>query len=371
MYENKSWSAGIGRWVGVQVNIHVMLLLFIAFIFSVQCQYAEFFSTDKMGTALVTTLVLLVSVIAHEMGHLFALSNLGGSVSRIVLTPWGGNSEIELPENPWAQLIVALAGPFVNLAAFSFTAVLLLQTNMASFPDLIIPLSPHSFDTNNGAVSLMKIVAWINFCLLAINLIPCFPFDGAQIVRSSLELFQLDVSKLRSESAIMVLGNGVAIGIFGAALFLIDYHRSPVQPIWFYVMATGVALYFASRYSFEVETRKASDRIAKQDWDFSQLASDAAFYGVQDDYRSHLDEPSNEDMISQSQWMTEKQEARQRELREREYQEDRKADEILQKIHIGGQGIKGLDEDERAILNRVSDRLRRRRSAEQEIYGDI
>ncbi|MDB4766820.1 site-2 protease family protein, partial [bacterium] len=136
MYENNSWSAGIGRWVGIQVNIHVMLLLFIAFIFSVQYQYADFFSTDKMGTALVTTLVLLVSVIAHEIGHLFALSNLGGSVNRIVLTPWGGNSEMELPENPWAQLIVTLAGPFVNLAAFLFASVLLLQTNMASFPDL-------------------------------------------------------------------------------------------------------------------------------------------------------------------------------------------------------------------------------------------
>ncbi|MDB4766880.1 hypothetical protein OAG71_04250, partial [bacterium] len=168
-----------------------------------------------------------------------------------------------------------------------------------------------------------------------------------------------------------VLGNGVAIGIFGVALFLVDYQRSPVQPIWFYVMATAIALYFASRYSFEVETKKAADKIAKQDWDFSQLASDAAFYGVQDDYLSHLDEPSNEDMISQSQWMTEKQEARQREIREREFQEDRKADEILQKIHLGGEGIKGLNEDERAILNRVSDRLRRRRSAEQEIYGDI
>lgn len=371
MNENNSWSAGIGRWVGVQVNIHVMLFLFVAFIFSVQCQNADMISRDQMGTAMVTTLVLLLSVIAHEIGHLFAIANLGGSVNRIVLTPWGGNSEIRLPENPWAQVIVAAAGPFVNLAAFLFTSALLMQTNISGLFELISPLNPHSFDASAGAVSLFKIAAWINFYLLAINLIPCFPFDGAQLVRSGLELLHLNVSKIRSECAIMVLGNGFALGIFGSAFFLLDYDRSPVQPIWFYVMAAGIALYFASRYSFEIEVQKVTDAYSSQDWDFGHLAADAAFYGAADDYRSHLDEPSAEDMISQSQWMTEKQEARQRERLEREYQEDRTADEILKKIHRGGEGMSGLSEDERAILNRVSDRLRRRRSAEQEIYGDI
>jgi len=169
----------------------------------------------------------------------------------------------------------------------------------------------------------------------------------------------------------MVLGNGVGIGIIGSAFFLMDYDRSLIRPVWFFVMSFGIALYFASRYSFEIETKDLESPYANQDWDFGQLASDAAFYGSSDDFHSHLDEPSDEDMISQSQWMTEKQEARQREIREREYQEDRKADEILQKIHKGGKGMEGLSENDRAVLNRVSDRLRRRRSAEQEIYGDI
>ena len=371
MNENNSWSAGIGRWVGVQVNIHVIFFLVVAFIFAIQWQHAHSLSHDQMGTALVTSLVLLFSVVAHEVGHMFSLMNLGGRVKQVVLTPWGGNSDIELPENPWAQLIITASGPFVNLAIFMFSAALLLQTNMGSLEDIINVLRPHSFNTSAGAVSLFKIAAWVNFYLFAINLIPCFPFDGAQLVRSSLELMGLNVSKLRSECAIMVLGNGAAMGIVGLAFFLLDFSHGPVRPMWFFVMSAGIILYFASRYSFEVESKKALASYSKQEWDFDKLASDAAFYGVSDDYHSGLDDPSGEDMISQSQWMTEKQEARQRELVEQEFQEDRKADEILQKLHISGMGMDGLNAEERAILNRVSDRLRRRRSAEQEIYGDI
>ncbi len=361
----------MGRWVGVQVNIHVMFFLFVAFIFSVQWQHAGVSSGHLTGTALVTALILLLSVIGHEIGHVFALANLGGSVEEIVLTPWGGNSKFQLPDNPWAQLIVTLAGPFVNLAAFLFISALLVQSNMGSLSDFVNPLQPHSFDASTAAVSGFKIAAWINFHLLVINLIPCFPFDGTQIVRSSLDLFQLNVSKIRSECAIMVLGNGIAIGIFGAALFLLDFKRSPIEPMWFYVMATGITLYFASRYSFEVEVNKAVEASAKQNWEFSQLASDAALYDATENFHSDLNDPTSEDLISQSQWMTEKQEARRRAIREREYQEDRLADEILKKIHHEGTGLSGLSDNERAILNRVSDRLRRRRSSEHEIYGDI
>ena len=370
MNENNSWSAGVGRWMGVQVNIHVMFFLAVAFIFSVQWQYAHLISKDQIGTALITSLVLLASVIAHEVGHIFALTNLGGSTKQIVLTPWGGNSNFQLPENPWAQLIITASGPFVNFGIFLFTAVLLIQSNMGGLQDIISPMDPHSFSNSTGAVSLFKIAAWINFYLFVINLIPCFPFDGAQLVRSTLELMRLNVSKLRSESAIMVLGNGFAIGLFGLSLLLLDLHKGPVRPVWFYVMAAGIALYFAARYSFEIESKRAIADIENQDWEFDQLTSDHSFYGMED-LRSPLDAPSSEDMISQSQWMTEKQEARQREIEEREHLEDRRADEILKKIHMGGKGIAGLDHEERAILNRVSDRIRRRRSADQEIYGDI
>ncbi len=371
MNENNSWSAGIGRWVGVEVNIHVIFFLVVAFLFAVQWQHAHALSHDQMGTALVTSLVLLMSVVAHEIGHMFSLVNLGGGVNKIVLTPWGGNSDVDLPENPWAQLIVTASGPFVNLAIFMFSAALLLQTNMGSLGDFINVLRPHSFDATSGAVSLFKIAAWVNFYLFVVNLIPCFPFDGAQVVRSILELLGLDVSKIRSECAIMVLGNAVAMVTVGLALFLLDFKHGPVQPMWFFVMSAGIVLYFASRYSFELESKKALANHNTQEWDFDKLAADAAFYGVSDDYHSGLDDPSGEDMISQSQWMTEKQEARQRELMEQESHEDRKADEILEKLHVSGMGIEGLNADERAILNRVSDRLRRRRSAEQEIYGDI
>ena len=60
-----------------------------------------------------------------------------------------------------------------------------------------------------------------------------------------------------------------------------------------------------------------------------------------------------------SQWLTEKQEEREREEREIETREAKVADEILKKLHRDG--IESLSEEEKGILNRVSARIRRRR----------
>ena len=116
------------------------------------------------------------------------------------------------------------------------------------------PFQPNVYMFSDGAVSLIKIIAWVNFQLLVVNLIPCFPFDGAELVRSMLELLQLDDSKLRSESAIMVIGNGCAFGLIGFAWLLYGQKTGPVEPVWFIMLAAGISMYFAARYSLDQET---------------------------------------------------------------------------------------------------------------------
>ena len=64
------------------------------------------------------------------------------------------------------------------------------------------------------------------------------------------------------------------------------------------------------------------------------------------------------DADSISQWLQEKQEAREQIEREIEAEEERRVDSILKKV--SKRGMDSLDDDERQLLQRVSDRYRRR-----------
>lgn len=369
MNENHSWSASVGRWMGVKVCVHVLLFLFVAAIFCVQYQHLHVLSRDMMGTALMTSMVILCSVIFHEIAHVYALTSLGGHPRRIVLTPWGGNSKFHMPQEPIAKLIVRAAGPFANMAVFLICSVLLLQGGQSDMLSLMNPFQPNVYMFSDGAVSLIKIIAWVNFQLLVVNLIPCFPFDGAELVRSMLELLQLDDSKLRSESAIMVIGNGCAFGLIGFAWLLYGQKTGPVEPVWFIMLAAGISMYFAARYSLEQETAELIEdqALMGQDWDFDPyLPQESSFFGLspegdfQDLARAAMEES---DSVTQSQWMIENQRARAARELEQETYEAHQADTILEKLHNGG-GIASLSEEEREVLNRVSRRLRRQRERE-------
>ena len=160
MMDNISWSASAGRWMGIPVRIHLLLFLFIALIFGIQTNYPN---QSVLGTAFVTALCVVVCILMHELAHVFALTNLGGLVNNIVLTPWGGNSDFSLPEDSRGQAIVHLAGPFFNGCMFALGAGLLLQaeTNV-TISDLMNPFAPIPFNINNWEVSLLKIASWVS-----------------------------------------------------------------------------------------------------------------------------------------------------------------------------------------------------------------
>ena len=367
MNDNYNWSASIGRWMGVKVSLHVLLFLFVAAIFCVQYQHLDALTKDMRGTALVTCFVVLLSVAFHEIAHVYALINLGGAVRKVVLTPWGGNSDFEMPQEPLAKLIIRLAGPFASATTFLGASILLIQSGHNNVVGLMNPFHPHVYLFSNSAISMLEIVAWTNFQLLMVNLLPCFPFDGAQLVRSVLELLRLDDSKLRSESAIMVIGNGCALGVVGMAWLLYGQKAGPIEPIWFIMLAAGIALYFSSGYSFHRETTNLKEEVSQHDsdWDFDLFTHEASFFGIPNDsnylYEDHMTALGDDD-TTHSQWMQEKQRSRDQLEQEREIQEANQADQILEKLHSGG--ISSLSDEEQDVLNRVSRRLRKRRETE-------
>ncbi len=349
MNDNYSWSLGFGRWVGVPVRVHALFFLFIAVIFCVEWNHNDAQSM-LLGTAIVTSLVLFVSVLIHELAHVFAISNLGGSVNTIVLTPWGGNSDLTLPSQPSSRTLVHLFGPFVNCAIFLLGAALLIQTNNADLESLINPFHPQAFHTATWEVCLLKIVTWINFQLMIVNLIPCFPFDGAGAVRSTVSSLNIDIPVSRVEAAVRVMGNAVALTMIGLAWLLRDQTHGPIEPIWFLLVTAGIALYFAARYSYFLETSDFDPQ-----WDEMEM-------GIE--HESLFDESSffpleHSENTAYSKWLVEKQEARMRDELRIEQEEQDRSDKILAKLH--SEGMNSLSEEERSLLQRVSERIRRKR----------
>jgi Zn-dependent protease len=109
-----------------------------------------------------------------------------------------------IPDKPWQELIVAVAGPLVNVVIAS---ALFLVTNVsAAFQDVDLLDSPR--------IDLLYKVAWANLFLVAFNLIPAFPMDGGRVLRA---LLAMAMPYARATEIAARIGQGVAVlfAIFG------------------------------------------------------------------------------------------------------------------------------------------------------------
>jgi Zn-dependent protease len=118
-------------------------------------------------------LALFLIVLMHEFGHQLACRSVGGKTHDIILWPLGGVAFVTPPQRPGAQLWSIVAGPLVNVILFPILSVIvMLARNVA----------PLGADWYAFLVNI-----WIiNIVLLVFNLLPIFPLDGGQILRSLL-----------------------------------------------------------------------------------------------------------------------------------------------------------------------------------------
>src|SRR5205823_14304392 len=109
-----SWSLPIFRIAGIQLRIHITFLLLIGWL--AVGYYAQGGSAIALRRILFV-LLLFLCVVLHEFGHAFAAKAFGINTPDITLLPIGGVARLErMPEEPVQELIIAMAGPLVNVA---------------------------------------------------------------------------------------------------------------------------------------------------------------------------------------------------------------------------------------------------------------
>ena len=169
-----SWSLNIGKVAGTVVRIHLTFLMFLAWIFA-----AEYASAGSAAAwdGLLFMVLLFLCVLLHEFGHIFTARAFGVATPYVTLLPIGGVAQLErIPEEPWEEFLIAIAGPLVNVAI----AVVL----VVAFGAALEPSAASAVD--NMAIPLVDRLAAVNLFLAVFNMIPAFPMDGGRVLRALL-----------------------------------------------------------------------------------------------------------------------------------------------------------------------------------------
>ena len=175
-----AWSLNVGSIAGTAVRIHVTFLLLLAWI-----GFSAFQSGGSQAavSGVAFIILLFACVLAHEFGHIFMARRFGIPTPDVTLLPIGGVATLErMPETPREQLLVAIAGPAVNVV---IAAALLLWLALTANPAEVATGMSKVEDPN---VSLLARLAAANIVLVVFNLIPAFPMDGGRVLNALLAM---------------------------------------------------------------------------------------------------------------------------------------------------------------------------------------
>jgi stage IV sporulation protein FB len=190
------WSFRLGRLWGTEIKVHVTFFILLAY------QAVNGYTSGALPGAARESIALLAlfgCVVMHEFGHIRMAARFGIQTPDVILLPIGGLARLaRMPDEPRQELLIALAGPAVNLVIagllFAFFA---LRGDLASL-HLGLESPP----------PLLPYLLVANVVLLVFNLIPAFPMDGGRVLRAIL------ASRLGIQRATRIastVGQGLAV----------------------------------------------------------------------------------------------------------------------------------------------------------------
>ena len=196
----------IGRVAGISIEVHWTFTLLLIWVVFLDIQRGGTLASSLMNITLI--ILLFVCVVLHELGHALTAKRMNINTKQITLLPIGGVAALEkMPEKPSEELLVALAGPAVNVVL----ALILL---------LIVPIKRYmamdaaaleSFFTTPGWETLLVYLLIANVMLVLFNMIPAFPMDGGRVLRAILS-YRMD--RIQATDIAASLGQVISVIFF-------------------------------------------------------------------------------------------------------------------------------------------------------------
>ncbi len=162
-------------------------------------------------------MALFGCVLLHEYGHALTARRYGIRTRDIVLLPIGGMARLErMPEKPVQELVVAIAGPLVNLAIAILLAIaigFLAQPDQLEALRLSIQAEAAGETSAETGIEVTKLLQYGimltlgNLVLVIFNMIPAFPMDGGRVFRA---LLSMRIGRPRATKIAAWVGQGIA-----------------------------------------------------------------------------------------------------------------------------------------------------------------
>jgi len=211
-------SLKLGRLFGIDLFVHGTFWLLPAFVL-----FGGLAAGGDVALDLAVLFAVFGSVALHEYGHAVAAAWYGIRTRDITLYPIGGVARLEgMPDRAWPEIVIALAGPAVNVAIAAVLGTLMVAGG-------VVGASSLAGDSFAGDFLTRLLTA--NVGLVLFNLIPAFPMDGGRVLRAGVHLFADRVTATEVATTVGtviaglmvvagVAGAGPMLAVIGAAVFL-------------------------------------------------------------------------------------------------------------------------------------------------------
>ncbi len=199
------------RIAGIDIGIHyTWIFIFIFFTWTLSQNFAAMYPDWSVAaqwiSGTITSLMLFISVLIHEMAHSLVAKSKGLPVHSITLFILGGVSNLEEePKKPMVEFTMAIVGPAASL--------------LLALIFWVITLAAGTPNADQPVIVIISFLAWINLVLGIFNLLPGFPMDGGRVLRSIIWGSTGNLTKATNVASF--IGQGFGWLLIGYGIYLI------------------------------------------------------------------------------------------------------------------------------------------------------
>jgi stage IV sporulation protein FB len=362
MSDPLSWSPiSLGRWFGTSVRVHITLIIFVVFsLMTAAVSLASQGQLPQVSHVACWLGLLLLALALHELGHAVTAYWLDCDQGEVNIWPLGSLVGPSFAARSSENFLVAMAGLVTNGAIVLMIALGLHVFAGAQFVwnpfgnDIVVNNVP-GYDAGaprmfNGTLATPLTAVWVfgwfgylNWVLMVANMIPALPFDGGRMLRA----WPGTGSTVPSRESIAAPWTAHACAFLLAIVGLVRLAKRDLDGL------TLIGLAFLIEHLVRTEARMLEDGGYFDDGVFG--------YDFSEGYTSLESgtpkvRPYRESALKR--WRRRRSELRRQRRIAVEAAEERRMDEILQKLHLEGRSA--LTDEENRFLIRVSARYRNR-----------
>ena len=203
----------LGRLWGIDVFVHSTFFILLFFGYQEWARYlylGHWVAFAKAWNVILLICCIFGCVLLHEYGHALTARRFGIGTKDITLLPIGGVARLEsIPSSPRQELIVAIAGPAVNVVIVIILLSIFGASRFVNWEEI----SQHSGEWVHRLMNqegLLHSLLWANIVMIIFNLIPAFPMDGGRVLRALLAMY---MDRVKATDIASWIGRFLAIGL--------------------------------------------------------------------------------------------------------------------------------------------------------------